>query len=269
MRDVLSNECTNHRTLLSMILRDASDPSDEENFLNGTSYFTLLAMALRDTEFDLRVFDDSPFLNEILHIRLHTESLTFGFKTEPYGTWSFGYYFDGFLVFSNRNLDTVYKGRGRIVDPEWIDLRLLRDWKTTCNMKHPGRCHLFHAHDVFSHRPKILIDTWRMCLTESSSTEPYVALSYVWGQVPTLKTVQANFKDLLQPLSLCREDFFSMIPRTIRDAMRLTEALHERYIWIDALCIIQDGTTISSDLQKMASIYANAAFFDYYRGRWM
>ena len=49
------------------------------------------------------------------------------------------------------------------------------------------------------------------------------------------------------------------LPQTIQDAMRSTQELGVRYLWVDALCIIQGSC---EDWQKesatMASIYGNA-----------
>jgi hypothetical protein len=61
------------------------------------------------------------------------------------------------------------------------------------------------------------------------------------------------------PLALELEDLYGKISQTIRDAIALTSLLHERYLSVDSLCIVQDdeGTT-KDQISKMASIYANA-----------
>jgi hypothetical protein len=165
------------------------------------------------------------------------------------------------LALSKKNRIAAYRGSGRIVDPKWIDIRLLRTWKTTCEVQHGDSCKLIHNHsNISQHHPSLLVDTWRMCLTKNLSVKSYVALSYVWGPVPTLKTIQANLEAFQQTGSLRREEVASKLPRTIRDAIALTELLQERYLWVDSLCIVQDDETSSHDqITKMASIYANAA----------
>jgi hypothetical protein len=168
--------------------------------------------------------------------------------------------YPGAMVLSNNNRNAAYRGPGKLINPEWIEKRLIRDWKAKCDLQHGKKCQLAHiTPNLNRYRPNLLIDTWRMCLTKSSSTEDYITLSYVWGQAPTLKSVQGNLEFFQQPGTLGREEIFSKIPRTIRDAIALTELLHERYLWVDSLCIIQDDETNSHDqITKMASIYANS-----------
>ena len=50
------------------------------------------------------------------------------------------------------------------------------------------------------------------------------------------------------------------LPRTIRDAMTLTALLGERYLWVDALCIIQDHPEKDAQLQAMDKVYSEAAW---------
>lgn len=181
------------------------------------------------------------------------------------GDRSFGFTISGSsfsepLLLSNSNSNLGYKGLGKIVHPQWIDVRLLRAWKTSCDVQHDSNCHVATASwTVTRHRPSLVIDTWRLCLTKCSPEDRYVALSYVWGQTPTLKTVQANLQTFQQPLSLGLDDVFARIPKTVRDAIVLTDLLHERYLWVDSLCIVQDNdATLTDQINKMASIYANA-----------
>ncbi|KAN0122672.1 HET domain containing protein [Hyaloscypha variabilis] len=163
-------------------------------------------------------------------------------------------------MLSNFNHNVVYRGYGRVFDPEWIDLRLIQEWISACDSRHGKRCRrAYGSSTITRYRPNLLIDTWRKCLMNSMCLEPYIALSYVWGRAPNLKTIQANLEVFLQPGSLEREEIASQIPRCIRDAIDLTKLLHERYLWVDSLCIVQDDEKKSHDeITRMASIYANA-----------
>ncbi|GLA32283.1 hypothetical protein AnigIFM63326_011424 [Aspergillus niger] len=67
----------------------------------------------------------------------------------------------------------------------------------------------------------------------------YIALSYVWGQAGGLQTLNENYEALQDKGTLFPER--SDIPRTIADSMMLVRELHERYLWVDRLCILQDS----------------------------
>ncbi len=84
----------------------------------------------------------------------------------------------------------------------------------------------------------------------------YVALSYVWGgpQRTTLQT--SNYAELHTPGSLT-----GRLSKTIEDALTLTSALGIRYLWVDALCIIQDSEEDKgAQLGGMGKVYANSLF---------
>ncbi|KAL8364569.1 hypothetical protein RB595_003720 [Gaeumannomyces hyphopodioides] len=48
-------------------------------------------------------------------------------------------------------------------------------------------------------------------------------------------------------------------PKTIRDAMRLVESVGERYLWVDAICMVQDDQEqMGRDIPKMNIVYGQA-----------
>jgi hypothetical protein len=58
-----------------------------------------------------------------------------------------------------------------------------------------------------------------------------------------------------------KEIKFSGLPRTIQDAVSVTRRLGIRFLWVDALCIIQDsinGEDWTNESSKMADVYGNA-----------
>jgi hypothetical protein len=64
----------------------------------------------------------------------------------------------------------------------------------------------------------------------------WLALSYLWGQQgPFLTTTPANLDRHLSGMKL------ETLPATFKDAVLVTRALGHRYIWIDALCIVQSS----------------------------
>ncbi|KAK4943210.1 hypothetical protein LTR10_017234 [Elasticomyces elasticus] len=89
--------------------------------------------------------------------------------------------------------------------------------------------------------------------TFDSKYIPYVALSYCWGASKHIITKSANYDQHLHNIS------WSAIPATYRDAINFTRALGYRYLWIDALCIIQDDKQDwSHEAAHMADIYSDA-----------
>ncbi|KAM5353558.1 hypothetical protein ACJ41O_000208 [Fusarium nematophilum] len=143
---------------------------------------------------------------------------------------------------------------GRVLDPQYIDLALINGWKTHCVSHHGGKCS--DKITTLDHPILYLIDTEQMCLVAGEDAD-YVALSYVWGQVPTLKTTQANVQDLQQPGAL--EKLKDQIPATIQDSIKLVPLLGERYLWVDSLCIVQDDeTSAHRQIDQMAAIFEKA-----------
>lgn len=90
----------------------------------------------------------------------------------------------------------------------------------------------------------------------------YVALSYVWGRIPDiLETTKANFESLQQPGALASSNLSARLPKTVHDAIVLTKAMEQRYLWVDRLCIVQDDfENKKAQLDSMASIYALSYF---------
>lgn len=82
---------------------------------------------------------------------------------------------------------------------------------------------------------------------------PYIALSYCWGSSKHVITKTTNYYQHLEKLP------WATLPATYRDAIKFTRAVGYRYLWIDALCIIQDDNgDWSSEASHMADIYSQA-----------
>ncbi|PVH93280.1 hypothetical protein DM02DRAFT_465989, partial [Periconia macrospinosa] len=87
----------------------------------------------------------------------------------------------------------------------------------------------------------------------------YVALSYVWGNQPgnvrASKTHMKNTADGESYLEIPGEG----VPQTVRDAISVTKMLGERFLWVDALCIVQDDwEELRETIGAMDVIYAAA-----------
>jgi len=67
----------------------------------------------------------------------------------------------------------------------------------------------------------------------------------------------ANVVELQQPGSLATKS--QPLPQTIEDALELASMLDLEYVWVDALCIIQDDPEDQGyQIGKMATIYSSA-----------
>lgn len=102
--------------------------------------------------------------------------------------------------------------------------------------------------------------TIKVQVNETEVHAQYLALSYCWGKKPKVKPlVEPTFlnKDNIQDFTSSIE--FDHLQKSIQDAIFVTRKLGYRYIWVDALCIIQD-CKIDKDreISQMASIYKNA-----------
>ncbi|KAL7906104.1 heterokaryon incompatibility protein domain-containing protein [Trichoderma velutinum] len=96
-----------------------------------------------------------------------------------------------------------------------------------------------------------------MCLVQMERSCRYIALSYCWGSTNTFLTTTSNMKQLFQPHAF--EEKHIQLPKTIKQAIALTSALGEQYLWVDSLCIVQDGPDKVDQLNAMASLYANSS----------
>ncbi|KAK2780449.1 heterokaryon incompatibility protein [Colletotrichum kahawae] len=82
---------------------------------------------------------------------------------------------------------------------------------------------------------------------------PYVALSHCWGGDIPCKTTTGNLKEYQKALPI------NELPQNFRDAIFVTRGLGLRYLWIDALCIIQDSADDwRAQAGGMAAVYSNA-----------
>jgi hypothetical protein len=135
---------------------------------------------------------------------------------------------------------------GRPMSPAEVNFDLLEEWISCKPGMHCGACTPDQMTFNFSFR---LIDVKEKCIVPASSRNGYVALSYVWGNVPqTLLTKNSHHK---LATSGCLADPELGVPQTILDAMQVCHRLNRRYLWVDALCITQDD-----DNDKEAQIWA-------------
>ncbi|KAG6986499.1 hypothetical protein G7Y79_00080g100700 [Physcia stellaris] len=145
-------------------------------------------------------------------------------------------------------------GQARLRD-EKCNYDLFREWLRVCETKHE------HPTTVYSGNLSLrLIDVKQGCLLDwdgpVSEFPRYVALSYVWGKSQQLVVLKEKLlNDFKRPgyLNHC------LLDQTIRDSIDVSARIGETYIWIDALCIIQDAREDKAkQITQMHHIYGQA-----------
>ncbi|KAK3302752.1 heterokaryon incompatibility protein-domain-containing protein [Chaetomium strumarium] len=82
----------------------------------------------------------------------------------------------------------------------------------------------------------------------------YATLSYCWGGYQGCRTLKANLEER------CARIRYSELPALFQQAITVTRGLRIRYLWIDALCIVQDDAEDwKYEAARMADVYWNGA----------
>ncbi|KAH6959507.1 heterokaryon incompatibility protein-domain-containing protein [Fusarium avenaceum] len=124
--------------------------------------------------------------------------------------------------------------------------RILR-WISSCEQSHRSKCAMptnLGFSEAFRGLHLLrLIDVELNCLVEKTVLEKYMALSYVWGAVSNFRLTKANRPALLEP----------------GYAVILARRLGCRYLWVDALCLLQnDAEDLELGVNVMDIIYERA-----------
>ncbi|KAL8727595.1 MAG: hypothetical protein Q9166_005945 [cf. Caloplaca sp. 2 TL-2023] len=98
----------------------------------------------------------------------------------------------------------------------------------------------------------------RLIIT-AGQVSPYVALSHCWGRPPedlvprNPRTLSTNLQSMMKGIPVYS------LPQNFRDAVVTVRALGLRYLWIDALCIIQDSKRDwDIEAARMNDVYGSA-----------
>ena len=96
-------------------------------------------------------------------------------------------------------------------------------------------------------------------LVTSGESGRYVALSHCWGSLMQsdagqhARTLTTNLENMQRGISL------ENLPRTFQDAVLVVRKLGLRFLWIDALCIVQDDLADwAREAARMADVYGSA-----------
>lgn len=148
-------------------------------------------------------------------------------------------------------------GYGRSFNQDWVDLGLIKRWMSTCTQQHGSKCQ--NPLKVPRVSPTWLIDTFNECLVPGHESLDYVAISYRWGTSAGFQTDIQALGEFKIPGGLSESPHARYIPPTIRHSIQLVRTLGERYLWADAICLVQgDDEYMARELQMMGAIYASA-----------
>ena len=125
------------------------------------------------------------------------------------------------------------------------------DWIEDCVLNHP-QCERKSGDRNFYPTRLLRIDetgckSWSLVLTgpDCDRSTPWMTLSHRWSSWLRTKLTSTNVADLQQEQPMTR------LPTVFQDAMFMARQLGVSYIWIDALCIIQDS---QPDWQKESAL---------------
>src|SRR3569833_175690 len=113
----------------------------------------------------------------------------------------------------------------------------------------------FRLIDVCSSR---LVSLESLPRDDSSSELSYWALSYVWGSEARFALTSKTIDDLQQDGSVERLVREATLPKTLVDTIEFCRSVGQRYVWIDALCIVQDSEEKHNQVCAMDTIYSCA-----------
>jgi hypothetical protein len=158
-------------------------------------------------------------------------------------------------LFSNHRLGHL-PTNSTLFDQQTFNTDLAVQWINDCQEKHSCAVIGDAVRDP-QLSDFLLIDVVADCLVSANPTHTkFITLSYVWGNVPTLKTTLETLPALKNEGSLSHSR--DQLPRIIKDSILLTKHLALRYLWVDALCIIDDSAQKHHQIAHMDFIYSRA-----------
>jgi hypothetical protein len=152
-----------------------------------------------------------------------------------------------------------------------VYINFLNDCLRTCNKTHAHVCVPASISDCEPDgRPAYLIDVAQNCIVEVKhllehppDAQPlrYLALSYVWPKKKRglpLCLKRTNLTRFKTSGFFKNRNILKQIPAVVQHAIGVTIRLHERYLWIDRFCIVQDDPNIQLQISRMNDIYGEA-----------
>jgi Heterokaryon incompatibility protein (HET) len=145
---------------------------------------------------------------------------------------------------------------------DYADYSLIKSWVKVCQTCHPNCCG--KSVDFQRQFMKLkLIDVYERVVKLVQDYTPYIALSYVWGEVPEGQERGTRQHKTSSEAILKSGGSYPLpeaLPKTIEDALTVVKRLGERYLWVDAYCINQhDKVEAKLQIDNMRLVYECAS----------
>ncbi|KAH7089296.1 heterokaryon incompatibility protein-domain-containing protein [Paraphoma chrysanthemicola] len=137
---------------------------------------------------------------------------------------------------------------------------LLKEWLHVCDNNHHD-----HGPAASSAKPlptRVLdlghsqkFDDLCLLVTKEGQEGRYVALSHCWGADRFLVTTMESLEAFQKRIP------FDQLPQTFQDAIIVTRSLGIQYLWVDSLCIIQEGDGMADwrrESERMEDVFSSA-----------
>jgi hypothetical protein len=133
----------------------------------------------------------------------------------------------------------------------------IKTWMRTCETEHE-HCPQQHSTGLPKRVLRIADDSVSLYISKKEDVQKedqgYVALSYRWGNDLPLRLTHDTMDAFIQGRPI------SELPETLQDAVHISRNLGFEFLWIDALCIIQDDQNDWAEQSaQMADIYRHSS----------
>lgn len=161
------------------------------------------------------------------------------------------------MIFAGTKLAIRQDIVGRPIRPA-EDPGLLLEWFDKCGKSHQ-KCRLSPLGELPILMPTRVVDVGSRASPElrlrdgSQCSGPYATLSHCWGTMVHNRTTKSTLHTHMTSFGM------STLCKTMRDAVIVTCNLQLKYLWIDALCIIQDDPEDwEREAMSMSEIYTQS-----------
>lgn len=138
-----------------------------------------------------------------------------------------------------------------------FDVNEVKSWLQRCNETH-SQCK--QNPSSAAHLPEgfRVIEVRTGCIISPEANASYCALSYVWGGVTQVTLTEENLDQFKTPPGILVDGI--NLPKTISHAIEFCRQLGENYLWVDSLCILNDGKgSKHRQIMAMDQIFHNAS----------